>query len=101
MVIEHGITFIGPSPDHIRLMGDKIQAKETMKSRGVPVVPGTDGPVKSDGEARAAAEAIGYPVPDQGGLRRRRARHDRRQKTSRSSMTGCAWPETRGAGGLR
>ncbi|MEM8950491.1 MAG: acetyl-CoA carboxylase biotin carboxylase subunit [Pseudomonadota bacterium] len=62
MVIEHGLTFIGPSPEHIRLMGDKIQAKETMKSRGVPVVPGTDGPVKGDAEARAAAEAIGYPV---------------------------------------
>ena len=43
-------------------MGDKIQAKETMKKRGVPVVPGTDGPVKSDSEARAAADAIGYPV---------------------------------------
>ncbi|MGI9510851.1 MAG: acetyl-CoA carboxylase biotin carboxylase subunit [Geminicoccaceae bacterium] len=62
MVIEHGMTFIGPSPDHIRLMGDKIQAKETMKNRGVPVVPGTDGPVKSDAEARAAADDIGYPV---------------------------------------
>ncbi|MGI9434495.1 MAG: acetyl-CoA carboxylase biotin carboxylase subunit [Geminicoccaceae bacterium] len=62
MVIEHGLTFIGPSPDHIRLMGDKIQAKETMKKRGVPVVPGTDGPVGHDDEALAAADAIGYPV---------------------------------------
>ena len=62
MVIEHGLTFIGPSPDHIRLMGDKIQAKETMKKRGVPVVPGTDGPVRGDDEARAAAAGIGYPV---------------------------------------
>ncbi|MEM7042258.1 MAG: biotin carboxylase N-terminal domain-containing protein, partial [Pseudomonadota bacterium] len=62
MVIEHGLTFIGPSPEHIRLMGDKIQAKETMKARGVPVVPGTDGPVTGDAEARAAADAIGYPV---------------------------------------
>ena len=62
MVIDHGLTFIGPSPDHIRLMGDKIQAKETMRRRGVPVVPGTDGPVKSDAEAEAAARTIGYPV---------------------------------------
>jgi acetyl-CoA carboxylase biotin carboxylase subunit len=62
MVIDHGLTFIGPSPDHIRLMGDKIQAKETMRRRDVPVVPGTDGPVKSDAEAEAAARAIGYPV---------------------------------------
>ena len=62
MVIEHGITFIGPVPDHIRLMGDKIQAKETMKRRGVPVVPGTDGPIGGDDEARSAAAAIGYPV---------------------------------------
>jgi acetyl-CoA carboxylase biotin carboxylase subunit len=62
MVIDHGLTFIGPSPDHIRLMGDKIQAKETMKQRGVPVVPGTDGPISSDEEAKAAADAIGYPV---------------------------------------
>ena len=62
MVIEHGIKFIGPSPDHIRIMGDKIQAKATMKARGVPVVPGTDGPVRGDDEARAAAAEIGYPV---------------------------------------
>ncbi len=62
MVIDHGITFIGPSPDHIRIMGDKIQAKATMKARGVPVVPGTDGPVRDDDEARAAAAEIGYPV---------------------------------------
>ena len=62
MVIEHGLTFIGPTPEHIRLMGDKIRAKETVKARGVPVVPGTDGPVRSDEEARAAAESIGYPV---------------------------------------
>ncbi len=62
MVIEHGITFVGPAPDHIRLMGDKIQAKETMKKRGVPVVPGTDGPITGDDAARSAAAAIGYPV---------------------------------------
>jgi acetyl-CoA carboxylase biotin carboxylase subunit len=62
MVEEHGFVFIGPSPDHIRLMGDKIAAKETMKRLGVPVVPGSDGPVRTKEEAIAAAEKIGYPV---------------------------------------
>jgi acetyl-CoA carboxylase biotin carboxylase subunit len=62
MVIEHGFTFIGPSPKHIRPMGDKIQAKETMRRRDVPVVPGTDGPVRGEAEAMAAARSIGYPV---------------------------------------
>lgn len=62
MVEEHGFTFIGPSPEHIRLMGDKIQAKATARELGIPVVPGTDGPVGSEGEAAAAAREIGFPV---------------------------------------
>ncbi|HEX6142086.1 MAG TPA: acetyl-CoA carboxylase biotin carboxylase subunit [Geminicoccaceae bacterium] len=62
MVIEHGITFIGPRPEHIRVMGDKIVAKETMRRLGLPVVPGTDGPVAHEVAAREAAEATGYPV---------------------------------------
>ena len=62
MVIEHGVTFIGPRPEHIRVMGDKIVAKETMRRLGLPVVPGTDGPVGHEVAAREAAEAIGYPV---------------------------------------
>ena len=62
MVEEHGFVFIGPSPDHIRLMGDKIAAKATMKRLGVPVVPGSDGPVTSSEEAIAIADKIGYPV---------------------------------------
>jgi acetyl-CoA carboxylase biotin carboxylase subunit len=62
MVIEHGLTFIGPTPDHIRLMGDKVAAKDTMRRLGVPVVPGTDGPVPDEARARAAAAEIGYPV---------------------------------------
>ncbi|MGF1623858.1 MAG: acetyl-CoA carboxylase biotin carboxylase subunit [Alphaproteobacteria bacterium] len=62
MVEEHGFVFIGPSPDHIRLMGDKIAAKATMRRLGVPVVPGSDGPVRTKEEALASAESIGYPV---------------------------------------
>ncbi len=62
MVEDHGIVFIGPSADHMRMMGDKITAKETVKSLGVPVVPGSDGGVADEAHARATAEAIGYPV---------------------------------------
>jgi acetyl-CoA carboxylase biotin carboxylase subunit len=62
IVTAHGITFIGPKADHIRLMGDKIAAKAAMKKLGVPVVPGSDGGVTSDDEARAIANAMGYPV---------------------------------------
>src|SRR5882672_978730 len=45
IVKEHGITFIGPTPDHIRMMGDKITAKQAVVGLGIPVVPGSDGPV--------------------------------------------------------
>jgi acetyl-CoA carboxylase biotin carboxylase subunit len=62
IVEEHGIAFIGPSPDHIRLMGDKVAAKSAMKKLGMPVVPGTDGPVGGDNEAKSAAADIGFPV---------------------------------------
>jgi acetyl-CoA carboxylase, biotin carboxylase subunit len=62
MVEEHGITFIGPTPDHITLMGDKITAKKTMIELGVPVVRGSDGAVGTDEEALEMAEGIGYPL---------------------------------------
>ena len=62
IVEEHELVFIGPTPEHIRVMGDKIAAKETMKRLGVPCVPGSEGAVRTLEEARAAAEAIGYPV---------------------------------------
>ena len=62
MVEEHGFTFIGPSPDHIRQMGDKITAKRIIKEAGIPVVPGSDGPVDDIDEALRIAEEIGYPV---------------------------------------
>jgi len=62
IVEAHGITFIGPSPDHIRLMGDKIAAREAMKGLGVPVVPGSEGAIESDEEALGWARDIGFPV---------------------------------------
>lgn len=62
MVAEHGMTFIGPSADLIRKMGDKISAKETVKALGIPTVPGSDGPVNSPEAAQHAAASIGYPV---------------------------------------
>ncbi|MFQ5348021.1 MAG: biotin carboxylase N-terminal domain-containing protein, partial [Rhodothalassiaceae bacterium] len=62
IVEEHGIVFIGPTPEHIRTMGDKIAAKEAMKAHGVPVVPGSDGAVTNDAEAVRIAADIGYPV---------------------------------------
>lgn len=61
-VEAHGLTFIGPTADHIRMMGDKITAKTTMEALGVPLVPGSDGELKSLEEARAVAEKVGYPV---------------------------------------
>ena len=62
MVEEHGFTFIGPSADHIRMMGDKIAAKNTFKDLGIPVVPGSDGPVGDERAALAAARKMGFPV---------------------------------------
>jgi acetyl-CoA carboxylase biotin carboxylase subunit len=56
------IAFIGPSPQTIALMGNKAEAKRTMKAAGVPILPGSDGPVASAEEAKAVAEEIGYPV---------------------------------------
>jgi acetyl-CoA carboxylase biotin carboxylase subunit len=62
ILTAHGITFIGPSAEHIRIMGDKIQAKETAERLGIPVVPGSAGAVSDDAEAARIAAEIGYPV---------------------------------------
>ncbi len=59
---DHNIAFIGPSADHIRTMGDKIEAKRTVAALGIPVVPGSEGGVSDPDEARAIAAGIGYPV---------------------------------------
>ena len=62
MVEEHGLVFIGPKPEHISLMGDKIAAKQAAQTLGLPVVPGSEGAVASAEEAAHLAEQIGYPV---------------------------------------
>jgi acetyl-CoA carboxylase, biotin carboxylase subunit len=59
---EHGLAFIGPKAEHIRIMGDKVQAKRTAAQLGLPLVPGSDGPMESLEEAKAVAKQIGYPV---------------------------------------
>jgi acetyl-CoA carboxylase biotin carboxylase subunit len=62
MVEAHGMAFIGPSPEHIRMMGDKIAAKEAMRRLGVPLVPGSPGALASLEEAQAVAAEVKYPV---------------------------------------
>ena len=62
IVETHGLTFIGPRPEHISMMGDKIAAKVAVKTAGIPVVPGSDGAITDIDEAMAAAERIGFPV---------------------------------------
>jgi acetyl-CoA carboxylase biotin carboxylase subunit len=62
IVGAHGLTFIGPRPEHIRMMGDKITAKQAAKDAGIPVVPGSEGGVDSVEEAMAWADRIGFPV---------------------------------------
>jgi acetyl-CoA carboxylase biotin carboxylase subunit len=59
---EHGITFIGPTAEHIRIMGDKIEAKDTAKHLGIPVVPGSDGAIKNEAQAAKVAKDMGFPV---------------------------------------
>ncbi|MGB3536936.1 MAG: acetyl-CoA carboxylase biotin carboxylase subunit [Mesorhizobium sp.] len=62
ILAAHNITFIGPSGDHIRIMGDKIEAKRTAKRLGIPVVPGSEGEVRDEADAKRIAGDIGYPV---------------------------------------
>jgi acetyl-CoA carboxylase biotin carboxylase subunit len=62
ILTEHNVHFIGPRPEHIRLMGDKIAAKRAAKELGIPVVPGSEGDVGNEAQARRLAEEIGYPL---------------------------------------
>ena len=62
IVEAHGLIFVGPKPEHIRIMGDKVEAKRTAGALGLPLVPGTDGAIEDIAEAKAIADKIGYPV---------------------------------------
>jgi acetyl-CoA carboxylase biotin carboxylase subunit len=62
IVESHGLIWVGPKPEHIRIMGDKIEAKRTAGRLGLPLVPGSPGPLESIAEAKALAQDIGYPV---------------------------------------
>ena len=62
IVEAHGLVWVGPKPEHIRTMGDKVEAKRTAGALGLPLVPGSDGAIEDFGEARILAETIGYPV---------------------------------------
>ena len=62
ILADHNLTFIGPKAEHIRIMGDKIEAKRTARRLGIPVVPGSEGAVGDDASAAEIAEGIGYPV---------------------------------------
>lgn len=94
------ITFIGPPPEAISRMGDKSVARETMKQAGVPVVPGSDGPVKDEEESIKVAEKIGYPVMIKasagGGGKGMRIAHNKESLISgfhmaQSEAQGCGW----------
>jgi acetyl-CoA carboxylase, biotin carboxylase subunit len=80
-VEDHGFTFIGPSPEHIRLMGNKVAAKDAVRRLGIPTVPGSPGGVRDLVTAEAAASAIGYPILIKasagGGGRGMKVAHDR------------------------
>ncbi len=62
IVESHGICWVGPKPEHIRIMGDKVEAKRTAAKLGLPLVPGSPGPLETIAEARAVADEVGYPV---------------------------------------
>src|SRR5918997_306901 len=62
IVEHHGIIWVGPKPEHIRIMGDKIEAKRTAAKLGLPLVPGSDGPLETVADAQKLARKVGYPV---------------------------------------
>jgi len=62
IVSDHGLTFIGPKPEHIKVMGDKIEAKKMALELGIPCVPGSDGAIRTTDEALLVAKDIGFPI---------------------------------------
>ena len=86
IVEAHGYTFIGPKPEHIRMMGDKIAAKVAVKTAGIPVVPGSEGAHRQRGRGHRRGRGDRLSGADQGRGRRRRARHEGGQRPARS------WP---------
>jgi len=62
IVERHGLVWVGPKPEHIRIMGDKVEAKRTAAKLGLPLVPGSAGPLETIADARAVADEVGYPV---------------------------------------
>ena len=95
-----GLTFIGPSGDAIRKAGSKSAARDLMRAAGVPVTPGSDGPVASVEEALTAAESVGYPVLLKAVRRRRRAGHPP-VRPAGGSVRGLCGGQGRGPGLLR
>ena len=92
---EHGILFIGPSPEMIRMMGDKQSARGLMKKHGVPVVPGSDGILKDWKEAAEIARKVGYPVLLKAPMMRPKSRAPMRARRQRRSpplgTVLCTW----------
>ncbi len=101
---DSGITFIGPTPEQIRRMGDKALARETMKTAGVPVVPGSEGVLGSVDEASALADRIGYPVilkaKDGGGGKGMRVATDRASVVNGYQMAKAEAEAAFGSGAL-
>ncbi len=87
ILAEHNVHFIGPRPEHIRLMGDKVAARRAAKDLGIPIVPGSDGSVGSDAEVERAGARAGISAAVEGRRRRRRARHEARSRP----QTSCRW----------
>ena len=94
------IKFIGPDPQVIRLMGDKARARRVMKKAGVPILPGSDGPIENEEKALKLAKEIGYPGHHQGDGRRRRPR-DARRADGRRALARGQDGAARGRGGVR
>ena len=95
-VEKSGFVFIGPRPENVRLMGDKVSAKQAMLKAGVPCVPGSDGELPEDpAEVVKLARAVKLPGDHQGRRRRRRARDARRPHRSRAHQRGEPDPRRR------